>query len=63
MSKNAQKENGFGPKIRHEHECGLQEELQVADIDPAIELIPNISKLSYPIEFELLMQRHAGVVR
>jgi hypothetical protein len=63
MSKTARKENGFGAKIRHEHEYGLQEELPVADIDPAIELIPNFSKLSYLIEFELLMQRHAGVVR
>jgi hypothetical protein len=63
MSKTARKENGFGPKIRHQHERALQEELPVADIYPAIELIPNFSKLSYLIEFELLMQHHAGVVR
>ena len=44
-------------------EYGLQEKLPVPDISPAIEFVPDFPKLGYLLEFELLMQRHASVVR
>jgi hypothetical protein len=36
-------------------ECKLQEKLPIPNISPAIEFVPDFSKLGYLLEFELFM--------